>query len=223
VKPASTGRISFIEISGSEEDNVTFEGLMCFLPKHLQAAIARKKFRRRRLLQAAGWLSLRYQLIKNGCDAKLMAGIQTTDFGKPFIPGTFKFSISYSGNFAVCAVSTVNQLGVDIEIIKDINYPEFSKYFNDAEWSRIIYSEDPQRSFFHYWTRKESVLKADGRGLYVDLRDVMVDETTGRINDSSIQYYLSSLPDLGDNVAVTLCTDQPEVLLAVERINVADL
>lgn len=223
MKPASTGHISFIEISGSEEDKVTLERLTNSLPKQLQTAIARKKFRKHRLLQAAGWLSLKYQLIKKGCDAKLIGETQTTDFGKPFIPGTFNFSISYSGNFAVCAVSTVNQLGIDVEIIKDINFPDFSNYFNDAEWSKIIDSEDPQRIFFHYWTRKESVLKADGRGLYVDLRDVMVDETTGRINDSTIQYYLSSLPDLGDNVAFSLCTDQPNILLTVERINVFHL
>ena len=223
MKPTPTGQISFIEISGSEEDNVTLEGLISSLPNYLQTAIARKKFRKNRLLQAAGWLLLKYQLIKNGCDAKLMGGIQTTNFGKPFIPGTFNFNISYSGNFAVCAVSTVKQLGVDIEIIKDVNFPEFSKYFNDAERSRIVCSENPQRSFFHYWTRKESVLKADGRGLYVDLRDVMVDEATGCINDSSIHYYLSSLQNLGDNVAVTLCTDQPSILLAVEKINVAHL
>jgi len=223
VEPTPIGHISFIEISGSEEDNVTLEGLISSLPNFLQTAIARKKFRKHRLLQAAGWLSLKYQLIKKGCDAKLISEIQTTDFGKPFLPGIFNFSISYSGNLAVCAVSTVNQLGVDIELIKDINFPEFRKYFNDAEWSRIIYSEDPQRSFFHYWTRKESVLKADGRGLSVDLRDVVVDETTGRINDSTIQYYLSSLPDLGDDVAFTLCTDQPNILLTVERINVFHL
>jgi 4'-phosphopantetheinyl transferase len=223
VKPTPTGQISFIEISGSEEDNATLEGLMSSLPNYLQTAIARKKFRKHRLLQAAGWLSLKYQLIKNGCDAKLIGEIQTTDFGKPFIPGTFSFSISYSGNFAVCAVSTVNQLGVDIEIIKDMNFFELSRYFNDAEWSRIVCSDNPQKSFYHYWTRKESVLKADGRGLYVDLRDVTVDETTGRINDSNIQYYFSSLSDLGDKVAVTLCTDQPNILLAVERINVAQL
>jgi 4'-phosphopantetheinyl transferase len=223
VKPSPTGQISFIEISGSEEDNVTLEGLTSCLPNHVQAAIASKKFRKHRLLQAAGWLSLKYQLIKKGCDAKLIGEIQTTDRGKPFIPGTFNFSLSYSGNCAVCAVSNVNQLGVDIEIIKDVNFHEFCKYFNDAEWSKILYSADPQRSFFHYWTRKESVLKADGRGLYVDLRDVTVDETTGRINDSNIQYYFSSLSDLGDKVAVTLCTDQPNILLAVERINVAHL
>ena len=223
MEPTPIGHISFIEISGSEEDNVTLEGLISTLPNFLQTAIARKKFRKHRLLQAAGWLSLKYQLFKKGCDAKLISEIQTTDFGKPFIPGIFNFSISYSGNLAVCAVSTVNQLGVDIELIKDINFPEFRKYFNDAEWNRIINSEDPQRSFFHFWTRKESVLKADGRGLSVDLRDVMVDETSGRINDSSIQYYLSSLPDLGDNVAATLCTDQPNILPAVERINVSHL
>lgn len=223
MKPTPIGKISFIEISGAEEDNVTLEELTRSLPNFLQRAIARKKFRKHRLLQAAGWLSLKYQLIKEGCDAELINEIQTTDFGKPYLPGKLNFSISYSGNFAACAVSTVSQLGIDIEIIKDINFPEFSKYFNDSEWSRIIYSEDPQRSFFYFWTKKESVLKADGRGLSVDLRDVMVDETTGRIKDSIIQYYLSSLSDLGDNVAVTLCTDQPNIPLTVESINVTHL
>lgn len=223
MKTRPTGQIRFIEISGAEEELVTLERLISSLPPHLQTAIARKKFRKHRLLQAAGWLSLKYQLIKNGCDASLIGRVQTTDLGKPFIPGTFNFSISYSGNFAICAVSTANQLGIDIEVIKDINYLEFSKYFNDTEWNQIIFSDNPQKSFFHYWTKKESVLKADGRGLSVDLRDVTVNETIGRISDSSIQYYLLSLPDIGDNVAVTLCTDQPKILLTVEKINVADL
>ena len=98
MKPTPNVQISFIELSGAEEDNVTLEALTSSLPTHLQTAIARKKFRKHRLVQAAGWLLLKYQLKKNECDAKLMAGIQTTDFGKPFIPGIFNFSISYSGN-----------------------------------------------------------------------------------------------------------------------------
>ena len=141
--------ICFIEISGSEEDNTAIESLTSNLPCHLQLKIARKKFRKDRVVRAAGWLLLKYQLIQAGYDVELLAEVQNTDFGKPFIAGTFNFSISYSGNFAICAVANVTQLGVDIEIVRDIKLFDFRRYFNDTEWSRIVRSEDPQKSFFN--------------------------------------------------------------------------
>ena len=220
---APTIPICFIEISGSEEDNTAIEGLANSLPGHLQLKIGRKKFRKDRVVRAAGWLLLKYQLIQAGYDVELLAEVQNTDFGKPFIAGTFNFSISYSGNFAICAAANVIHLGVDIEIVRDIELFDFSRYFNDTEWSKIVCSEDPKKSFFQYWTRKESVLKADGRGMSVDLRDVSINETTGHISDSSIQYCLFSLPEIGDKIAAYLCTDQPNTLLAVKKIEIDHL
>ena len=212
--------ICFIEISGSEEDNSAIEGLATSLPGHLELKIGRKKFRKDRVIRAAGWLLLKYQLTQAGYDVELLAELQNSDFGKPFMAGTFNFSISYSGNFAICAAADKIQLGIDIEIVRDIELIDFSRYFNDTEWSTIVCSEDPQKSFYQYWTRKESVLKADGRGLSVDLKDVSINETAGRISDSNIEYCLFSLTEIGDNTVAYLCTDHPNALITVRKIEI---
>lgn len=215
--------ICSLEIPASGKDSATVERLAESLPVGLQKAINRKRYRKHRVVRAAGWLLLQHQLVQNGYDANLLTEVQTTRFGKPFIPGAFNFSLSYTGNFAVCAVADINRLGVDIEIAREIELYDFSRYFNDTEWHTIVRSEDPQKSFFLYWTRKESVLKADGRGLSVDLRDVSVNATAGRISDSSIQYYLYRLPAIGDKVAASFCSDQQNIQLAVKRVDVAFL
>lgn len=215
--------ISFIEISGSENDNKTFTKLALSLPRPLQAKIGRKKLMKHRVMRAAGWLLLQHQLIQDGYDANLLVEVQTTDFGEPFIAGAYNFSLSYSGKIAVCAVADVDRLGVDVEVVRDIEIAEFSRYFSDSEWSIITRSKNPEKAFFRYWTKKESVLKADGRGLSVDPIDVTVTETDGYIKDSYIKYYLYSIPCISDIVAANLCTNQSNISLDIKQIEVTHL
>ena len=73
--------ICFIEISGSEEDNTAIEGLATSLPGHLQLKIGRKKFRKDRVIRAAGWLLLKYQLVQAGYDVELLVGLGGGSYG----------------------------------------------------------------------------------------------------------------------------------------------
>lgn len=215
--------IRFIKLSGTEEDNCAIEALTQSLPVQLQTAIARMKYRKHRIIRATGWLMLNFQLLQIGYGTDALAALRTTAYGKPYLPGPSNFSISYTGNYAICTLAPINKLGIDIEFISDIDISDLKRYFNETEWSSIVKSDDPQKCFFQFWTRKESVLKADGRGLHVDLRDVSVDKTTCRINGSATRYYLTNLPEIGNNVAGTVCTDQPEAIPAVERIEIDHL
>jgi len=94
-----------------------------------------------------------------------------TDFGKPFLSNdsAIKFNISHSGNMAVFAFARNQEVGVDIEQIKDnfevleLAHNFFSK--NEIEVLENQSKEDLPRAFFRCWTRKESFIKAEGSGL----------------------------------------------------------
>ena len=96
--------------------------------------------------------------------------------GKPTVPGGPPFNLSHSGGCAVLAVSDGPEVGVDIEAWRDVEPGVAARYFTAAE--RRALAEMPFESgFFRCWTRKEAVIKADGRGLSMrlDAFDVTLD------------------------------------------------
>lgn len=75
-------------------------------------------------------------------------------------------SISHS-NKLVVSISSDNPIGVDIEHRKNIEIEElYPTIFPINIWKRILSerAEKRIRIFYDYWTKLESVLKADGRG-----------------------------------------------------------
>lgn len=95
--------------------------------------------------------------------------------GKPFLKNhsNLHFNISHSGNFIVCAFSN-NLVGIDIELLRDIDTAISSHYLNDRE----INSFHPvnNNSFFKLWTAKESILKLTGEGFRANPKDVDIIE-----------------------------------------------
>lgn len=95
--------------------------------------------------------------------------------GKPFLPDApLSFNLSHSGDWAVLAVAKGRELGVDIEkirVLENDRLPE--RYFSAPE--AIVYRVTPddhrEEAFFHFWTAKESFLKARGDGLSRGLKD----------------------------------------------------
>lgn len=94
-----------------------------------------------------------------------------TENGKPYIPGfPLHFNLSHSGEFALCAVSTV-PVGCDIEKLRaNANFgKELSKRFftsEEADYIDAIENEsEKSAAFFRIWTQKESYVKAIGKGI----------------------------------------------------------
>lgn len=98
--------------------------------------------------------------------------LQYTKYDKPFFDAPFDFNISHSGNCVACAVSDTVRVGVDVELVKDMNLDDFSSFFTQMEMEAIAGSPAPAAEFFKVWTRKEAVIKADGGGLNLDLRQI---------------------------------------------------
>ena len=92
-------------------------------------------------------------------------------YGRPYLVNDVRrFSLSHGGNYAVLAVSDID-IGVDIEKADRSARAVMQKFFLPEERSWI--EEDlSEPRFAIVWTRKESIAKADGRGLAMPLRDV---------------------------------------------------
>lgn len=108
-------------------------------------------------------------------------------YNRPCVSGSMDFNISHSGNYVICAVGKNLRLGIDIEEIKEIDFDDFTRVMSGDQWSDILHNKEPLRSFFKYWTWKESVIKGDGRGLAIPLEDIYIDGNQA-IYESRIWY-----------------------------------
>lgn len=97
-----------------------------------------------------------------------------SDNKKPFVAGSpLQYNISHAGDMILIAVSRY-EVGVDVEKIdydfdgSDVLHACFSKAAQDF----ISESEDPQATFYRFWTRKEAIQKATGRGIDDDILNV---------------------------------------------------
>jgi 4'-phosphopantetheinyl transferase len=156
---------------------------LSLLVDKLPAAIQMKALRYRRWQDTYGCVFgnhlLRIALKRVGFSDNL-SQLQYSHERKPFLPGGPHFNISHSANRVVCLMSKERKVGIDIEYITDdISFDDFQRQFTPAEWAAIRSSNAPEEKFYQFWTAKESIIKADGRGLGIPLEriDVSVDRT----------------------------------------------
>ena len=86
-------------------------------------------------------------------------------YGKPFLansPG-IHFNVSHSGNYVACALAD-EPVGIDIELINPPD-PKIAERFFAPDERAYISASDPTVSFYEVWTKKESRIKWEGRGL----------------------------------------------------------
>jgi 4'-phosphopantetheinyl transferase len=110
-------------------------------------------------------LLLREGLLRHGYEENILDAIQTNAYDKPFLNEDIDFSISHSGNQVVCAISKKVRLGVDIEKKdRQFDLDLLGNILSPDERDYVLGAHDKCDAFFRIWTRKESLIKADGRG-----------------------------------------------------------
>lgn len=95
---------------------------------------------------------------------------------KPYLPShpSIFFNVTHSEGFAIIAIAN-SPIGVDIENVnKDFDYKEvLSSIFTKSEVDEVFNSNDKQRTFYKLWTRKEAIVKATGKGIDNDFREIV--------------------------------------------------
>ena len=119
-------------------------------------------------------LLLQRGLLEAGYPAHCLNLLQHEKHGRPFIDSSLDFNLSHSGEYVVCALFKSGRGGVDIEKMRPIEVSDFRSHMSLEEWSAITVPEVSYPKFFDYWTCKESVMKADGRGLYIPLESILL-------------------------------------------------
>jgi 4'-phosphopantetheinyl transferase len=174
-------------------------------PAHMEKI---RRFRRweDRHLHLFARLLLRQGLLKYGYEENILDAIQTNAFNKPFLNEDIDFSISHSGRYAICALSKDGRLGVDVEkkdrqfdlaLLGDILSPE--------EMGYVLGSNDKCDAFFRIWTRKESLIKADGRGFSASPLD-QINCLADEVILEEKKWFIRDL-DLDNDFSAALSTD----------------
>lgn len=144
---------------------------------------------------------------------KEMPLIKLNNNNKPFIyenSGLIakEFNISHSQNHLVIAVCR-NEIGIDIETIRETEWNSIrNDCFSKKENSHIDNSMEGSSSFYKYWTRKESFLKAEGIGLIDNLKSLEVlDGENIFLTRNSIKYPSHHISTffLNKNVICSVC------------------
>lgn len=135
------------------------------------------------------------------CD---LGKLQYTSYSRPYIDKDLDFNISHSGHYVTCALSDFSKVGIDIEQVNPIAIEDFKCYMLPDEWNKIIGSENKFYDFYNYWTQKESIVKADGRGLIIPLEEIVVRNNEAKIADTT--WYLKKLK-LAEDYVVHLASD----------------
>ena len=173
--PAGRTDLWFVDLRLPAE---TLAGLSRFLtPDEVERAgrfhfqVHRDRYVARR--GALRWLLGRY-LDRDPSVVQLAYG----DHEKPRLAGEaarcLQFNLSDSEDFALIGFDQGNEIGVDIEVVRDMPDAESiaHHFFSSGErrdLSRLPRGERQSLGFFHCWTRKEAYLKAIGKGLAAPL------------------------------------------------------
>jgi len=97
-----------------------------------------------------------------------------SDYNKPLLKDSpIKFNISHSAEMITCVMSK-SDIGIDLELVKDIDVELFQNQMTNFEWVHVRDSANVLVSFFDLWTQKEAVLKADGRGLSIPMNSFYI-------------------------------------------------
>lgn len=146
-----------------------------------RAARFRFEHHRRRFIAARAALRVLIARTIGAHPSELRFG--TGAYGKPFLHAgplneagrLLRFNLSHSDAYAVVAMTSGSEVGVDIERVQPVADWEHltETVFSQAERAQLaaLPPEERLEGFFSGWTRKESYLKALGEGLHRPLAD----------------------------------------------------
>ena len=187
-----------------------------FLSEYLPREMIERAGKFRRWQDSQAYLLSKFLLAEGikdcGFTEHALEKMQYTEYGRPYLSPDFDFNISHSGKHIVCAISKLYKVGIDVEEIHPIDLADFANQFTEHELSRIKNATNQNAEFFRYWTIKEAVIKADGRGLSLPLTNVFID-IHAHVEGAQWHFYKIDIdPGYMAHLAVNTLLPKPVVL-----------
>lgn len=196
-------------------DDGTFNIYLAKLPTAIQEKIIRYKRWQNRQECLLGNLLLIIGLLEFGFSENSLNDITYNNYGRPFINDSMDFNISHSGNYVVCAMAKGIKIGIDIEKLKCNNLADFEPAMTEYQWKQIYESQSPHTKFYNYWTIKESVIKADGKGMLVPLDKIFIEDNIAGYGTDKWHLYPISIDN---EYSCTLASNVPDSLVEVKKM-----
>lgn len=140
---------------------------------------------------------------------------------KPYLDdiNNIKFNISHSIDYTICLIST-DDVGCDIEQIKEIDLKIADKFFSKEESSFLNESNNKIDTFYRFWTLKESFIKSIGQGLNIDLKSFTFDlncvDIKQKINNN--KYFFKEIDIEGYKCSLCLLNNKPLKIETIDNI-----
>jgi len=159
----------------TEVPEPAINGLLDRLPPAQKTQLLRYHQPIDRLRGAAGKLMLQAILQEQGYDAGVLDRLRADAYHRPFLDDSIDFNITHSGNIVALALSRNGRIGIDVEEIHDLDLHDYESFFNDKELHSMRSHEFPMQRFFELWTKKEAVMKANGKGMHLPVHDIKLE------------------------------------------------
>lgn len=132
---------------------------------------------------------------------------------KPFFKSNKPFfNISHTEDIVVCAITDVNEIGIDIEQLRAIDVYPLKNVLTTNEWKCIHNSSNPSDRFLSLWTKKEAIIKASGHGLRLHLNSFEISND----NKTEIEHKTYSVREIfineGYKCHLAIKDDLPQII-----------
>ena len=196
-----------------------FDLLLRELSVEDQSEILKYKFWRDRQATLFGKLLLK-KILRENFKLSEVPKITTEEHGRPLLQSDLDFNISHSGKYVHCVVSDKARIGVDVEKHRQVNIENFGKYFTTKEWKEIYAYDNPLKGFFDFWSLKESVIKADGRGVAILQK---TEKKNNQVVVCDSKYWHFKQLDLAHEYSSFIASSEPINELEIQKIKTSEL
>lgn len=181
------------------------------ISKEKQEKIKNSKNHKNALRTLIGDILIRYLIYKHLKFNKEDIIFDKNEFGKPYLKycKNFYFNISHSGDWVVCAIAD-SEVGIDIELIKDIKLDIAKRFFSSEEYGELMLKPETKRVdyFYELWVLKESYIKAIGAGLSIPLNSFSIQPYNNKVqmlSKNNPTNYIFKLHNLSSDYKLAVC------------------
>lgn len=139
--------------------------------------------------------------------------LKTGLYGKPYISSeqnnvNLTFNLSHCKNLGCIALTKGQQIGVDVELIKNDLEDIKEVFLSESELTMYSNMAYKGHTLYHLWTQKEAILKTTGHGFHKSPQEVHCSVTNFELNNEPIARYILNSFYLEQNI-LTVSTSNP--------------
>lgn len=133
----------------------------------------------------------------------------TTMHGKPYLEGGPHFNLSHSRHGVAVVISTHQEVGIDLEEVRERPFKFTERYFTAAEQKAVAQATDRTNETIRIWTVKEAAAKCKGTGIDRDFCNIPTNGVkSARIMLCDVPYWLSVTPAAEMPTIEWVCAEQ---------------